>query len=308
MLSNSIYGRLMMNLLNYCINTKVCVNVESLIKSFSKPTFKKADFISDLRVFVSYVKPTVKVDSPIYVGFSILEHAKLMMYEFWYGNLVNVYDDRVHMGYTDTDSFVLNLETNDLSKEIKGPLAEHLDLSNFPTNHPLYNDRNKGKLGKLKIETGAEFITEFVALKPKVYSYTTTKSRVSHNILKGVSRQKKNKLNIQDYKDCLYRHKLTRTQMNNLRFKNRNMSVVRIDKLALSPFEDKRYYVCKNESYGYGHPETFFNGDSDGDYDDDVMEGSDGTDAEDTDVNDDDDDDVQLLSLYNSNKSKEDKL
>ena len=120
----------------------------------------------------------------------------------------------------DTDSFVLNLETNDLSKEIKGPLAEHLDLSNFPTNHPLYDDRNKGKLGKLKIETGAEFITEFVALKPKVYSYTTTKSRVSHNILKGVSRQKKNKLNIQDYKDCLYRHKLTRTQMNNLRFKN----------------------------------------------------------------------------------------
>ena len=70
---------------------------------------------------------------------------------------------------------------------MQGPLADHLDLSNIPLDHPLYSNRCKGELGKLKIETAPYHMKEFIALKPKAYSYTTTESdQVYKNTLKGV--------------------------------------------------------------------------------------------------------------------------
>ena len=89
------------------------------------------------------------------------------MYQFWYDVLVKNYGERVHYVYSDTDSFIINLEVEDLAEEIRGPLAPHLDLSNFPIDHPLYDNTCKGHLGKMKIETAQHFMTEFVALKPK---------------------------------------------------------------------------------------------------------------------------------------------
>ena len=51
-----------------------------------------------------------------------------------------------------------------------GALKEHMDLSNFPTDHHLYNEENKGKVGLLKSETGDNPISEVICLAPKCYS------------------------------------------------------------------------------------------------------------------------------------------
>ena len=48
-----------------------------------------------------------------------------------------------------------------------GALKEHLDVSNFPTDHHLYNEENKGKLGLLKTETSDNPIAETICLPPK---------------------------------------------------------------------------------------------------------------------------------------------
>ena len=179
------------------------------------------------------------------------------MYRFWYDVLVKNYGERVEYVYSDTDSFVISLEVDDLEKEIKeGPLAEYLDLSNFPPGHYLYNDKFKGHLGKLKIETAPEFIHEFIGLKPKAYSFTTTNSDTSKNTLKGVPHHIRKNITINQYKECLYNNNPIHSDIHNLRFYKSEMSLVKTRKLTLSPFEDKRFYINANTSYGYGHPKT----------------------------------------------------
>ena len=63
-----------------------------MIKSFSKPTFRKVDVINEDRFLVTYNRTSVKTSSPIYVGYSILDHAQLYMYKFWYSTIVPTYD------------------------------------------------------------------------------------------------------------------------------------------------------------------------------------------------------------------------
>ena len=160
-------------------------NSLNMLKSFSKLTFRKVDVINEDRFLVTYSRSSVKASSPIYVGYSILHHAKLYMYRYWYSTIVPTYSKRTHFVHSDTDYFIINLQTDDIVKEIQGPLADHMDSSNFPLDHPLIFNRCKGELCKLNIETAPYHVKEFIALKPKAYSYTTTESdRVHHNTLK----------------------------------------------------------------------------------------------------------------------------
>ena len=177
------------------------------------------------------------------------------MYKFWYSIIVPTYGKRARFVYSDTDSFIIDIETADLTHEITGPLASHLDLSNFPTHHPLHSSKFKGQLGKLKIETAPFFMKEFVALKPKAYSYTTTEhDSVNCNTLKGVPKHiKENILDIEAYKSCLYGNVQKYESIYNLRFCNSEMSLIRTRKLILSSLEDKRYYHNNLLSVGYGH-------------------------------------------------------
>ena len=172
LINNAIYGHTLLNPHNYATEAKIChdESSSSMLKSFSKPSFRRVDLINDDRFLVTYNKSSVKASSPIYVGYSILNHAKLYVYRFWYLTIVPTYGKRAQFVYSDTDSFIIDIECDDIIKEIQGPLADHLDLSNFPLDHPLYSDRCKGELGKLKIKIAPYHMKEFIALKPKAYS------------------------------------------------------------------------------------------------------------------------------------------
>ena len=61
-------------------------------------------------------KTKVKMNKPIYLGLSILEISKILMYEFWYDYMKPKYNDNVKLCYMDTDSFVMHIKTNDFMK------------------------------------------------------------------------------------------------------------------------------------------------------------------------------------------------
>ena len=84
LINNAIYGCTLLNPPNYATQAKIChdENDSTVLRSFSKPTFRKVDVINDDRFLVTYNRTSVKAFSPIYVGFSILERAKLFMYKF----------------------------------------------------------------------------------------------------------------------------------------------------------------------------------------------------------------------------------
>ena len=95
---------------------------------------------------------------PIYLGLSILEISKILMYEFWYDYMKPKYNDNVRLCYMDTDSFVMHIKTNDFYKDIAGDVENRFDTSNYEVNRPL--------------PTGM-IITEFVTSRPKTYSFLT---------------------------------------------------------------------------------------------------------------------------------------
>ena len=118
-------------------------------------------------------KVKVKINKPIYLGLSILDISKITMYDFWYDFIKSKYGSRAKLCYMGTDSFVINIKTKDFYKDIAMDVKEMFDTSNYICDRPLPIGVNKKVGGLMKDELGGGIITEFVALRPKAYSYKT---------------------------------------------------------------------------------------------------------------------------------------
>ena len=118
-------------------------------------------------------KTKIKMNKPIYLGLSILEISKILMYEFWYDYMKPKYNDNVILCYMDTDSFIMNIKTNDFYKDIANDVENRFDTSIYEVNRPLLTGKNKKIIGLMKDELGGKIITEFVTLRPKTYSLLT---------------------------------------------------------------------------------------------------------------------------------------
>ena len=76
----------------------------------------------------------LKLNKPVYLGFSILEISKTLMYEFWYDYMKPKYGDNVKLCYTDTDSFTMHIKTEDFYKDIVDDVETIFDTSNYGVN------------------------------------------------------------------------------------------------------------------------------------------------------------------------------
>ena len=113
------------------------------------------------------------MNKPIYLGLSILEISKLLMYEFWYDYMKPKYGNNIKLCYMDTDSFVMNIKTEDFYKVIASDVEKRFGTSNYEVNRPLLTGKNKKVIGLMKDELRGKVIMEFVTLRPKTYSYLT---------------------------------------------------------------------------------------------------------------------------------------
>ena len=117
-------------------------------------------------------KTKVITDKPISVRQAILDISKTLMYEFWYDYLKPKYEDRVKLCYMETDSFILQIETDYFFDNINNDVNKWFDTSNYDKNdnRPLEIGKNKKVIGKFKDELGGKILTEFVALRAKTYA------------------------------------------------------------------------------------------------------------------------------------------
>ena len=100
---------------------------------------------------------------------SLLLMSKYLMYDFHYNVMKEKYGDKCELIYTDTDSLVYEIKTDDLYSEMF-EMKEYFDLSDVKIDKFKSNE-NKKVVGKFKDESNMMPITEFVALKPKLYSF-----------------------------------------------------------------------------------------------------------------------------------------
>ena len=93
------------------------------------------------------------MDEPIYLGFSVLELSKFLMYETYYDKIQPYFgQENIRLHYMDTDSFVLSVNTKDSFKDLKN-LEDIFDFNNLDKNHELFSNKNKKVIGFFKNET-----------------------------------------------------------------------------------------------------------------------------------------------------------
>ena len=67
------------------------------------------------------------MNKPVYLGLSILELSKILMYEFWYDYVKPKYGEKVKLCYVDTDSFIVYIKTDDIYKDIAEDIETRFD-------------------------------------------------------------------------------------------------------------------------------------------------------------------------------------
>ena len=108
-------------------------------KSVSEPNYHTINLISEDLSIIEMKKTKVKMNKPIYLGLSILEISKTLMYEFLYDYMKPKYGNNVKLCYMDTDSFVMNIKTNDFYKDIANDMESRFDTSNYEVKQTITN-------------------------------------------------------------------------------------------------------------------------------------------------------------------------
>ena len=184
----------------------------------------------------------VKLNKPLYLGMSILDISKILMYEFWYNCIIPKHGDRAKLCYTDTYSFIIYIKTEDFFEDISNNVEKWFDTSNYNKNDkiPLPIGKNKKVPALFKDELGGKIITEFVALRPKTYSYLDDNCN-KHKKAKGTKKCViKQKIMFQNFKDCLFNNKNVYRSQQRFKSYNHDVYTEEVNKIALSSNGDKK--------------------------------------------------------------------
>ena len=144
-------------------------------------------------------KTAVKMNKSIYLGISILDISKILMYEFWYDYIKPKYQAK--LCYMDTDSFLFILKPKIFMKTLLMMLKNGLTHLTITKNdkRPLPIGKNKKVIGLFKGELGGRIIKEFVALRAKTYTYLMD-NKSEHKKAKGTKKcARKRKLMFENY-------------------------------------------------------------------------------------------------------------
>ena len=223
-------------------------------KLVSEPNYHVINLISEDLSIIEMKKTKVKMNKPIYLGLSILEISKILMYEFWYDYMKPKMNDNIKLCYMDTDSFIMNIKTNDFYEDIANDVENRFDHSNYEVNRPLLMGKNKKVIGLMKDELGGKIITEFVILRPKTYSYLTDDGKEDKKA-KGTKKCIiKNMIKFNDYKKYLLNDEVKLKSQRKFISKKHDVYTENINKIALSNNDDKRIVsLDKITSYPYGY-------------------------------------------------------
>ena len=156
LMNNSVFGKTMENIRKHR-DIKLVTTYKKRSKLVSEPNYHIINLISEDSSIIEMKKTKVKMNKAIYLGLSILEISKTLMYEFWYDYMKPKYNDNVKLCYMGTDSFLMNIKTNDFYEDIASDVENRFDTSNYDVNRPLPTGKNKKIIGLMK---GGKIIVE----------------------------------------------------------------------------------------------------------------------------------------------------
>ena len=255
LMNNSVFGKTMENIRNR-VDIRLVTRESQAKKLTCKPNYQHHTIFCENLTAVHMKKVSLKFNKPVYLGMSILDLSKTLMYDFHYNYIKPKYGDSAKLLFTDTDSLAYEIQTEDFYRDISSDVKSKFDTSNYPKDHPsgILTGVNKKVIGMFKDEASGKQIAEFVGLRAKLYSYRV-EEYYEEKKCKGVKKAViKKTITFNDYKDCLFDNKPAMRKMNVIRSHLHTMYTETVNKIALSPFDDKRL-IQKDKihtlAYGY---------------------------------------------------------
>ena len=257
LMNNSVFGKTMENLRNRVDIRIVKSREKDKVKRFvASPLYTRHSVFTNNLVGIDMRKSKLLLNKPVYTGMTILDNSKILMYDFFYNHLKKQYGPKCELLYTDTDSLLLEIETDDVYKDIAANQFLY-DTSDYPKDHPLHSNSNKKVLGKMKDECAGTPIEECVCLRSKMYSILRADEK---NIKKAKGVKKnvvKKEITHEQFKETLFGKKQLWHGMNILRSQGHEIYGMHLNKVSLSAFDSKRWITddgIHTNAYGYMGP------------------------------------------------------
>ena len=253
LMNNSVFGKTMENLRNR-VDVKIVRDWENdkIRKLLSSPSYDRYTIFGNDMARIHMRKTKLLLNKPVYTAMTILENSKILMYEFYYNYLKAKYGQKCELVYTDTDSLILDIQTEDVYRDMSHNFGLY-DTSNYPKDHPLFSGANKKVLGKMKDECGGQPIDEVVAIRSKMYSVEVGEKNIRK--AKGVKKKVIEKETTHEYyKEALFERRQFMHKMKILRSEGHEMYGMCMNKILLSSFDTKRWIADDGiQTLAYGH-------------------------------------------------------
>ena len=253
-MNNSVFGKTMENLRNRVeIKTVRSDETDKIRRLVASSLYSRQVMFSNDLVRIDMHKSKLILNTPVYTGMMLVDNSKILLYDFFYNELKKQYGPSCKLLYTDKDSLLLEIETDDVNKDIESNKNLY-DTSDYQEGHPLKSNANKKVLGKMKDECAGTPIAECVCLRPKMYSILKADEKIIKKA-KGVKECIVNKqIMHEQYKETLFGTKQLWHGMNILRSERREIYGMHVNKTLLSPFDSKRWIAddgIHTNAYGY---------------------------------------------------------
>ena len=241
LMNNSVFGKTIENIRKRQ-NIFLIDNRKKAAKLTSRPNFDRATIFDKNLIAVHMKKTEVYFNKPVYVGQAILDLSKTLMFDFHYNYIKKKYKNKAELLFTDTDSLMYQIKTDDFYKDISHDILTKFDTSDYPSNHPcgILTGVNKKVIGMFKDEVAGKQITCFVGLRPKLYSFRREEDKEVRKC-KGIKKNVvKKKLSFDDYVQCLFLNRKEMRKMKIIRSEKHDIYSKEVNKIALSNENDKR--------------------------------------------------------------------
>ena len=252
LMNNSVFGKTMENVRKHK-DIKLVTTDKRRNQLVSEPNYHTTKWFSENLLAIEMKKTKVKMNKAVYLDLSILEIRKTLMYEFWYDYIKPKYSNNVKLCYMDTDSCIMHIKTEYFYKDVVTDIEKRFDTSNYEVNRPLATGKNKKVIGLMKDELGGKIMTEFVALRPKTYSYLKDDYKADKKA-KGTKKLViKQRCKFNNYKDCLLNNEIILKSQQRFKSERHDVYTEEINKITLSSNNNKRLKKFNRiTSYPYG--------------------------------------------------------
>ena len=240
-MNNSVFGKTIENITKRQ-NIELVDNRKRAAKLTSRPNFDRCTIFDKNLIAVHMKKIEVYFNKPVYVGQAILDLSKTLMFDFNYNYIRKKYGNKAELLFTDTDSLMFQIYTDDFYKDISYDIKSKFDTSDYPPDHPsgILTGVNKKVIGKFKDEVAGKQITHFVGLRPKLYSFKIEEDKDVRKC-KGIKKSVvKKELDFDDYVQCLFLGEKEMKKMKIIRSEKHDIYSKEVNKVALSNEDDKR--------------------------------------------------------------------